>query len=273
MKILVIFTCFNRKEKTENCIKSIGSNNPNCDITFVVVDDNSSDDTKKVVHELQGKYKIFLLEGDGDLFYSGGMRVGMDYALNSLKDNYDYLFMCNDDVDFFDLCIEKMINQSGEQNDAVIVGAMQNLVGELSYGAVKYISGIKYRKLSIEEWSVEADTFNANAVLIPYDAFKKVGSIDSYYLHSLGDFDYGLSLKRAGYYIYSSKEYVGMCENNSTSGGWMDVNLSRFERFHKKESIKGAPTRQWFYFLWKNFGLLIAIRGCITPYIRILVGK
>ena len=41
----------------------------------------------------------------------------------------------------------------------------------------------------------------------------------------------------------------------------------------KKENIKGAPTKQWFYFLKKNFGYMAAVKGTLSPYIRILFGK
>ena len=273
MEILVILTCFNRKDKTEKCIITLSKMNPDCEFTFVVVDDNSTDGTREMIYNLKKKFRIFYLKGDGCLFYSGGMRKGMDFALIHLKQKYEYMFMCNDDVEFYDACIEKMAKQSEAQNNAIIVGAVQNPSGEQSYGAVKYIKGTKYRWIQINEWNIDADTFNANAVLIPYDIFKKVGAIDAYYVHSLGDFDYGFCLKKAGYHIYSSKEYVGLCQRNSLCGGWNDIALSRCERIRKKESIKGLPTRQWFHFLKKNFGLITALKGCITPYIRIIIGK
>lgn len=273
MKVLVIFTCFNRRKKTENCIVTLALGNPNCKLTFVVVDDGSTDGTREMLRELRSEYDIHLIEGTGNLYYSGGMRTGMSYALARLKDDYNYLFICNDDVDFHGNCIESMIRQSAEMQNAAIVGAMQSSSDKQSYGAVKYIKGTKYRTLSVKEWDVEADTFNANGVLIPYDAFKKIRSIDAHYIHSLGDFDYGLTLKRNGYKIYSSKYYVGICENNSATGTWRDISLTRKERIKKKENVKGAPTKQWFYFLKKNFGLRVAIKGCITPYIRILIGR
>lgn len=273
MKIVAIFTCFNRKSKTENCIRTLAYANPDCEFTFVVVDDNSSDGTREILKNMENDYDIHLLSGNGSLFYSGGMRLGMDYTIKNLNENYNYILMMNDDVSFYNGCIERMIVQSREQSNAVIVGATCNDKGCMSYSAVKYTNGIKYRKLEITEWKVPADTFNANCVLIPYEAFKKVGVMDSNYVHSLGDFDYGLSLKRAGYSIFVSKEYVGLCEDNSGAGGWGDTSLSRIERIRKKESIKGAPTKQWFYFLKKNFGLVSAFKGCVTPYMRILLGK
>lgn len=273
MKILAILTCFNRKEKTEKCIRTLTAANPMCDITFIVVDDGSTDGTKEVIEKVQREYSIFYLQGNGSLFYSGGMRMGMTYALNSLKEEFDYLLMTNDDVEFLEHGVEAMITQSRQQQNSVIVGAMKNNSGELSYSAIQYTKGIKYRKVSLKDWEKAADTFNANCVLIPYQDFKRVGAIDSHYIHSLGDFDYGLELKRSGCKIFVSKDFVGTCNNNPIQNTWMDTALGRKERIRKKESAKGAPIGTWFYFLKKNFGVLTALRGCITPYIRILIGK
>lgn len=284
MRIIAVFTCFNRKARTKNCIHTLVKGNPGCKFTFAAVDDNSTDGTGEMLEALQKEsYDICLLKGNGSLFYSGGMRLGMEYVLeksaagkednNASNNAYDYLLMLNDDVAFYEKCIEKMVAQSKEQGDAVVVGAMCDKDRYMTYSAVKYITGIHYRKMEISEWNVPADTFNANAVLIPYEVFRKVGAMDRHYVHSLGDFDYGLSIKRAGYAIYPSKEYAGVCESNPQTGGWQDVSLSRCERIRQKESVKGAPTRQWFYFLKKNFGLVTAIKGCMTPYIRILLGR
>lgn len=273
MKILAIFTCFDRKEKTEHCIRTLVSGNPNYSFTFIVADDDSTDGTREVLADMKNKYDIHLLQGTGNLFYSGGMRLGMKYALENIWNSYDYLLMINDDVSFYDGCIEILAQQSKEKQGAVIVGAMCNESGEMSYSAIKYTQGIKYRKMSLDECNVQADTFNANCVLIPYEAFKKIGAMDSHYVHSLGDFDYGLELKRNGYRIYVSKEFSGVCNNNSNRNTWTDRSLSRKDRIRKKENVKGAPTKQWFYFLNKNFGIIMAIKASCTPYLRILLGK
>ncbi len=271
MKIITIFTCFNRKEKTENCIKTLSAGNPQTDFTFVAVDDGSRDGTPDMLRGMDG-YDIRVLEGDGNLYYSGGMRLGMEYALREIKDA-DYLLMVNDDVDFYPEAIEKMVAQSKEQRGAVIVGAMCDQAGNLSYSAVLYETGLHYRRVCLSEWEREADTFNANAVLVPYEAFLKVGAMDEHYIHSLGDFDFGLSLKKKGYSIHVSKEYVGVCNNNPTTNSWTNPSLKRMDRLRKKENPKGAPFGPWFYFVKKHFGLLLALKSSITPYIRILIGK
>ncbi len=273
MRILTILTCHNRKDKTKKCIETITAGNPSCEYTFVVADDGSDDGTSEMLNKMRFVYQICTIRGNGNWFYSGGMNAGMKYALKNLPHDYDYLLMINDDVEFLAEGIQHMINQSVAQDNAIIVGATQDDLGHVSYGAIKYTSGYKYRKLDISEWKTPADTFNANCVLIPYKAFEQVGTMDAYYRHSLGDFDYGLTLKKSGYKIFQAKEFVGICNNNTTENTWTDAHLGRIKRIRKKESIKGAPTKQWFYFLKKNFGLFLAIKGCITPYMRILIGK
>lgn len=273
LKIVVVFTCYNRKEKTEKCIRLLVEGNPQLQLEFVVVDDNSDDGTVEVLQSMQEKFNIYLIKGKGGLYYSRGMRVGMQCVLDRYKGNFDYILLVNDDVEFYQYSIEKLIEQNQKQADSVTVGATCNNKKMHSYGAIKYLSGISYEKVSIKDWGLPADTFNANCVLIPHDVFANVGIMDEHYVHSLGDFDYGLQIKHKGYKIYSSRIYVGMCENNAVEGTWKDTALNRKERMRLMESVKGAPTAQWFYFLKKNFGLRVALIRSITPILRILMGK
>lgn len=267
-------TCFNRKEKTEKCIKSLEKKNSGINFSFVVVDDNSKDGTFDMLKELSNSYDIHILRGNGKLYYSAGMRTGMEYIKNSTIIDYDYLLMVNDDVAFYEGCVELLLQQSIEKGNSVIVGATCDKSGNLSYGAIKYIGkGLRYRTLSILESNISCDTFNANCVLIPKRWFINSDIIDSHYRHSLGDFDYGLSLRKCGCNLYTSNFYVGMCNNNSSEKTWGNSNLSIKERLKLKESVKGAPFRPWFYFLKKNFGIVYALIYSFTPYIRICLKR
>lgn len=274
MNILVLLTCFNRREKTEKCIESLSKGNPSINFTFIVVDDNSNDGTIEMLERLRKNHNIHILKGNGNLFYSGGMRMGMDYALKNLEDLFDFFLMVNDDVEFFESCIERMLAQI-PTNKSVIVGATCDKVKRLTYGAIKYKknNSIKYRKVDITECNLECDTFNANCVLIPYSALKEIGSIDSRYIHALGDFDYGLALKNNGFIIKTSDQYVGYCDNNSVENTWQDKDLSAAKRIKLKENPKGAPLKCWFYFLHKNFGLVPALIYSISPYIKIILKR
>lgn len=273
MNITVIFTCFNRKDKSVKCIKSLIDKNPKINFQFIIVDDNSSDGTKEAIEYLDCNTKI--LEGNGSLFWAGGMRKGIEEYLVGYRDS-QYVLLVNDDVDFFDGIVERLIYKSKEKGDAIIVGATCDTEGNFTYGAMQLIVPRKrdlYCQIKPSKENVECDTFNCNCVLIKDDIVRKAGNFDPIYTHSLADIDYGLRLRKLGFHIYSSDEYVGVCNKNSIKGTWADSSLSRRERLKKKESPKGAPCREWFHFMRKNFGLQEAVKYSVSPYVRIMLGK
>lgn len=271
-KVLIIFTCFNRREKTIKCIESLVKGNPNIALSFVIVDDKSNDGTVDALKSMP--YDITILNGNGNLFWAGGMRKGIEYCIK--KDfKTDYVALINDDVDFFEQAIEKLIDQQQNNKKSIIVGATCDEEGNFTYGAVK-INKYKTKSLYyrvLPGYKESCDSFNMNCVLIPKNIFMNLNNLDEAYQHSLADLDYGLNAKKEGYMIYSSKEYIGSCLTNSNVGTWNDTSLSRIKRFKEKESIKGAPFKPWFHFVNKNFGIMLAIRYSIAPYIRILIGK
>lgn len=273
MKIAALFTCFNRKEKTEKAIRSLVRGNPEICFDFIVSDDNSRDGTPEMLENLKNEgFRIECLKGTGSLFYSGGMRIAMEAALKR-NQRFDYALLMNDDVDFYAHSIEKLIQQSKKREAAVIVGVTCDSEGNYSYGAIQYTKGIAYVGRGIEFSDLACDTFNANCVLIPWVFFEKSGGMDPHYVHSLGDFDYGLTLKRLGAKIYPSEQYVGICNPNSSKNSWKDPSVPIVQRIKMKESPKGLPAGIWFYYIMKNFGLFYAIRALIGPYVRIVLRK
>lgn len=275
--ITVIFTCFNRKEKTLQCIRSLSEGNKQLSFSYVIVDDNSTDGTREALEALkQEGTDLTLLSGTGSLFWAGGMRRGIAYAKEHTKT--DYYLLVNDDVDFRPQVITEMVGaiQTGEKpyrNDCVLVGPMCDEAGNFSYGGIRYQKGIHYDEVKPQDADLSCDSFNMNCLLMPQEIFRKVPNFDEHYIHSLADFDYGLSMKRLGIPVYVYSFYAGVCPDNDPKGGWTDTSLTRRERLKKKESIKGAPFAPWFYFLRKNFGLTQALLHGFTPYIRILFGK
>ncbi|MCR4739213.1 MAG: glycosyltransferase [Lachnospiraceae bacterium] len=273
-EIKVILTCHNRCGMTVSAVRSIHDTNPENRYSFIIVDDNSNDDTVEKINGLIAEgFDITLIKGPGTLYYSGGMREGMDHALNHADS--DYYLIINDDVSFYDGIIDRMIryalSENGKQED-VLVGCTVDDGGMITYGGIKYIKGIKYRLVGPGEDTL-CDTFNANCVLIGSRVFRTVPCLDDVYLHSLGDFDYGFSISKRDYKIRTFSEPVGICTGNPGEGSWLDPSLGRLERLKLKESPKGAPFKQWFYYLYKNFGLLSALLHGFTPFLRILAGK
>lgn len=281
-KVTVIFTCFNRKEKTKTCIKSLLDQNQKLEFTFVVVDDGSKDGTTELLERWkQDGTAMEILHGDGNLYWAGGMRKGIAYAKEKSKrqeTSADYYLLVNDDVEFFPGVIDRMVEEAEhirvEQNcGTVLVGPMCDEKGEFSYGGIRYGKGIHYEEVHPTDENRSCDSFNMNCLLLDQDTFVTVPNFDTHYIHSLADFDYGLEMKRRKIPMQVVPYFVGTCPDNDPKGGWTDRSLSRRERLKKKENIKGAPFAPWFYFLKKNFGLGQALLHGFTPYLRIIMGK
>lgn len=274
MNVCVILTCFNRKDKTFNCVKSLVTKNPDVHFEFIVTDDNSSDGTVDALKQLP--YTIHILHGSGKLFWCGGMRKGIEYFLSIEHNQYDYALLVNDDVEFLENAISKLIAQNNARDNTVIVGATCDRNGKTTYGLQKQLHLLCENTNQLQDISgkeIEGDTFNANCVLVPVKILLNVGNMDQRYTHGLGDFDLGYRMKRMGYHIVSSYEHVGICEKNKFENTWIDSNLPRLERIKLKEAPKGSPFREIFHFYRVNYGLKYAVVRSIFPYIKILLGK
>ncbi|MCI5856566.1 MAG: glycosyltransferase [Agathobacter sp.] len=275
--ITVLLTCFNRAEKTEHCIRSIVEGNPGLSFSFVLLDDASTDRTMQMLEQLQRDgIDIMILHGDGNSFWAGGMRKAIAYAKENTKS--EFYLLVNDDVDFEKGAVEQLLAEYGEVSEGgktqtALVGPTCNRAGEFTYGGIRYDRGIHYTAVTPEMNDRSCDTFNMNCLLLGGELFKANANFDPCYIHGLADFDYGLDMKRRNILLWVASFYVGKCEKNSEKGTWMDRSLPRRVRLKKKASPKGAPFRQWFHFLRKNFGAKTALLHGFTPYIRIIAGR
>ncbi len=288
--VTVMLTCFNRINYTVPCVKSLVEGNKNISFRFIITDDNSTDGTKEALEKLP--YSITILSGDGQLFWNGGMSKALEAALHAAEKT-DYYMLVNDDVAFYAGAIEALVercencpdktgivadseeNESIADKGAVIVGATADSKGKTSYGGVKLLSKhfAKFGLIEPSEEYQECDTFNGNCVLLPGQVFFKAGNVDATYKHSMSDYDYGMHIRKLGMKIYNSSHHVGKCNDNDVSGSWRDTSLSRKERLKKKESPKGLPKKDWYYFIRKNYGFFPALYHSVTPYLRILLKR
>lgn len=275
-KVLGLATCFNRKDKTVNAVKSLMTGNSNIEFDFIIADDNSKDGTADALAQFEN---VEVMHGDGNSYYTGGMRIAIARALELIAEKKiepDYVLLFNDDVDFYDGAIDGLVERNSGSVNKIWVGPTCESDGvSLSYGGIARTSNWKpkFKIVKADGYDgLKVNTFNANCVLIPVGIFVKTGNMDPVYHHSLGDFDYGYMTGRQGAEIYVSDEYVGMCPNNSEKGTWRDATMTRRARFKAKESIKGVPFGEFYHYILKNYNFPAAVIFSISPYIRILLG-
>ncbi len=270
--VTVIITCYNRKAATLSCLASL--EDPALDLRYIITDDASTDGSAEAVRKFASGHhrSLTLIEGSGSLFWAGGMRTAMDKYLTGTGDT-DYVALVNDDVVFDPGILRYMIGYSLAHDGCVAVGATRDSSGGRSYGgSVLQKGSVKFSPVSLEQASsTPCDVFNCNCTLFPNGVFRKLGSFDPHYTHSMADYDYAFSLKRLGIPAFQTDRAVGMCNDNPTEGSWRDPSLPRKKRLSLKESPKGLPRKEYFYFLKKNFGPAKALWHSLTPYLKILL--
>lgn len=267
--LAVLITCFNRKEKTIRCVKSL-INQKNIPIfDLYVCDDGSTDGTADAIKEI---YKdAIIIKGTGNLFWSKGMYTVMSEAV---KHNYEYYLMINDDVEFVSNMWNIMFEpyENGHKKIAVVGYTKSHISGKVTYGGRKMIKS-RFNYVIGDIVEIEKDNFatvdvaNWNCFLVDKETINTIGIIDNYYEHGLGDYDYCLRMRKEGLNILVAKDYIGYCENNSRKNTYLDGHVSRKQRIKKMLKPNGFPIKSWLHFVNKNYGKY-KFRSAITPYLK-----
>lgn len=270
MRVAIISTVFNRKEKTERAIRSLTNAISGFEYRFYICDDKSTDGTKEMLQNL--KCSITVIEGNGDLFWSRGMYKAMEKAA---EDEADLYLLINDDVEFFPNVMQVMMDSYKMAGiHCGIVGSTKSLKTDtITYGGRK----LKDQQLINPNGSIQpCDLTNWNCFLIDDFVMKKIGLIDDYYEHALGDFDYSLRMKKSGIPVYIATDYVGYCENNTKKGTYHDKDIPRSKRFKLMISRRNMPIKSRWHYYMKNFGFG-GVKDFLWPYIKcsmcIILGK
>lgn len=265
--IAVLLTVHNRKTKTINCLENLFQQEipSDCNLDAYLTDDGCTDGTPEEVRERYPQVNI--IKGDGTLFWNRGMWTAWDYA--SKEKDYDFYLWLNDDTYLYPYCIKSLLKSSNECGDiAVVVASICNSDGsKVTYGGHRLSDG----KLAIPNGKLqECQTMNGNCVLIPRSVYKKCGNLDWTFIHAIGDLDYGYTARRNGFKVYSSKEYLGICENNPQLPAWARPEVPFIKRIKNLYSPIGyAQPGPFFHYDLKNFGMLQAIKHYVTIHIRV----
>lgn len=274
VNIITLATCFNRSEKTINCLEILHKVvAPECvNIEHVIVDDRSTDGTPERIKTLFPS--VTLLSTNGDCYWAGGMRFGWDNLV--CKKQFDYLIVYNDDGDFFLDVLEGYIELlvSGDlSEDSIYVGGFNSIDdAKVTYGGRvrRTILHPLFTRLVIPSGKLEkVDNLNMNFAIIPNKILNSIGFLSKDFKHGQADFDYGLRACENNIDIYLLPYLVGRCDHNNIAGTSLERGISLRERFKRLVSIKEQPVKQLVALyrgrsrLWPIFVLL--------PFLKIII--
>lgn len=272
--VAVLMTCHNRQEKTRVCLASLGTQRLPTGISLGlwIVDDGSSDGTSEVIRELWPA--AHLLNGNGDLFWCGGMRLAWEAAV-PLRPHF--LLLLNDDTELRAGALaglwETWQASAGlGRRDTVVVGSCCDpLTGTHTYGGQRRLGRHPGRLVPVPPMAVPVgcDTFQANCVLIPRDVYDRIGGLTPF-RHAIADTDYGYRAVKAGCRLVVSPGIVASCARSTDPQPWRDRGVPRLRRLAALCGPKGLPPVDWALFLRRHAGAEWPLYWLWT-YIRAIV--
>ena len=191
MKIVsLIIPVFNGLDYTRKCIANLNTviskaESTEYSVNIVIVDDGSKDGTSDWIKS-QSFPNVYLVRGDGNLWWSGGVNVGVKYALQNL--HADYILLWNNDVTAHESYFTELFKLlNSEQSYRTIYGSKIYTDSELKtiwsmggifnpYSGKKYMLGM-FAKDSDEFCKpVSVDWLPGMGTVVPVSVIEKTGT-------------------------------------------------------------------------------------------------
>ena len=270
LRIAVLLTCHNRKEKTLNCLSNLNLQqgiNEQYTIKTYLVDDGSTDGTGAAVKSAFPDVKV--IQGDGTLFWNRGMYTAWETAA---KESHDVYLWLNDDTDLYPSALLEMLDAAKETGyRSIISGCIESPTnkGERVYAGVKREG--KQHILNYPDGNInECDIINGNCVLVPQSVYEKVGNLDPRFSHALGDHDYSLRAKKLGIASYTTPRFVASCAPNEGLPKWRRAGVALPERLKNLYSpLSYSHPYEFFMYEKAHFGLVTALKHFFSIHLRV----
>ena len=233
----VILPVHNRKKITLKCLAKLEKQGDLNAYRIVVVDDGSTDGTADAI-SIQHPM-VTLLRGSGDLWWTGAIKMGMEYALSK---GADYCIWLNDDTLPESGSIQSLIDYCNQHPKTIAAAnILDPQTHEPSYGGVICQSFKIQTALATEKQSTYCDGLNGNLVCLPASIVSVIGYPDNtVYPHYHGDTIYTHRAKRVGYQLVLRQKSIAYCRNDHASMSWLRSNQPFIEILKERLSIKSS---------------------------------
>ncbi|MBI5717887.1 MAG: glycosyltransferase family 2 protein [Burkholderiales bacterium] len=275
-RIVAVLACFNRRALTLACLEALEQSaaRAGAELEAIVVDDASQDGTAEAV---QARFPwVEVVAGSGALYWNRGMHKGFALAMRRQADHYLWL---NDDTVLVPEALSALLSQWAalmreQGRQLILVGATADREsGTISYGGRVRDSRLRpfhYRLVWHAHEPVPCHVMEGNCVLIPREVAQRVGNLDPVYEHAMGDTDYALRARKAGFDLFVCGGVMGYCPRNTLQGTYADRRVPFRKRWHLVLSRKGLPIRSWMHFCRRHGGPLWPLHFA-WPYTKLLM--
>ncbi len=238
-KVAILIPVHNHIEYTKKCLQFLNKHLPSDEFIhykIILIDDGSIDKTDEWVHN--NFPEVHILYGDGNLWWSGSVNLGANYALNYLK--VDYLLLWNNDIvaakDYFEKlsCILKY-NREMIIGSKIYIAGQKNLVWSMGgtfdpYNGRKFMIGY-FKPDKIEYLKVtEVDWLTGMGTVIHRNVIDEIGYWDAKNFpqyHGDCDFTYGAKINGFKIKVYPELKIWNDIKNTGLKHGGNFIQLMK----------------------------------------------
>jgi len=256
----IIIPVKNNVHYTKHCIQSIREFTPNKCYEIIVVDNNSSDETKEFIESIQTSIPIKHLYNAEPKTYSESNNQGASIAKGK------FLVFLNNDTKLFPTWAEHLITTFDEYSDIAIQGArlvypnhtIQHAGIEFNQEILKQKNAFVHQHsyLTFEAWNKNV-TFSRTVPMVTgaflsirSDVFNQIAGFDEKYRFGHEDLDLCLSVLKADLKTFYNASIVAYHYESKTK---LEEGIEKFQRFMNDPSNIDFQNQQYFDSKWKSF--------------------
>lgn len=206
--IAVVVPVFNRRETTLNFLRQLPEIGvEGVTLHAIIVDDGSTDGTSEAIRERYPEATV--LNGDGNLWWTGAVRKGAEYAL---QQGHESILIMNDDLELDRNFLAELLKVAKVNPNALVSSIKLNRKqgGQEQIIAAGFKVTGMFREIETlhadEPYRVDmpevlaCDLLTGSSMLIPASVFRKIGMFDNeHFPHGYGDFEFTLRASLAGF--------------------------------------------------------------------------
>lgn len=205
--LYIIVPVHNRINSTLEFIESVEKQSYK-EYKIVIVDDGSTDNTKENINK---KYPyVDVLKGDGNLFWGGGINMGLDYV-SKIANPEDYIAFANNDVKilkdtitnlFLEIDDIGLYHSTTVDSKDIVISSGAKINNWFFFSTKHPLRRKRYEDVK-DLKKIEIDLMTARFIIFPAKILDFYPRIDTKnFPHYVGDNDFSLSLKQKGIKTY-----------------------------------------------------------------------
>jgi len=253
-RVYIIIPVHNNITETRKCLSCV-YNQTYTNFEVIVIDDGSTDSSSEIIRKEFPSTTI--LQGNGDLWWAGGLYEGIEHVLKKAQPN-DYVLTLNNDLTFDNDYIANLV-ESSDNNKGAVIGSLckDQKTGDIVDSAVRIDwKNLKFDMIEVaddgDDFVRDVDVLSTRGLIIPVNIIQDIGNfIPKKLRHYLSDYEYTIRMKKHGYTLLTSKNAIAYLNSEVTGlhTNW-DKKYTLKDVYWAVFSVKSSSNlRAWLYFL------------------------